>query len=353
MREWLHNVDVEDMFDCMDVDYEHRGGELRIPCPFHDGMHNTLSINPESTVFFCHKCKERGVASDLVARLLGISMLEATRMLKERYQPGFINPDARDTVAEIRKILERKVASEPEQPILDESELGRFAVNWPEAWMAWRTPGWESFHACDYLFERGFEPEWLEDWEFGWDARSERITFAVRDVRGHLIGFKGRVVDDRQPKYLVVGDKPGKGHHYGWPTYYVSRVVFGANRIKPDTKTLVICEGEWNAIAVRQKLDMPAVAINGSNFSETQARIIRDLAERVIIFLDSDKAGQMATWGWTNDRGEYHPGVVDQLRPFISVRVVPDHEGDPMDLVSEVLTNLIDEAKPWTLASIA
>lgn len=354
MREWLYNIDVEDMLDCMDIDYEASSVSIRrFPCPYHEGMHNTFCINIEDSTFFCHKCKEKGAAPELVAHLLGISPIEATRMLKERYQPGFINPDARDTVAEIEKFLARKVASEPQQTILDESELERFAVNWPEAWMAWRTPGWESFHACDYLFERGFEPEWLEDWEFGWDARSGRITFAVRDVGGRLIGFKGRVVDDRRPKYLVLGDKPGKGSYYGWPTYFISRVVFGAHLIEPGTRELVVCEGEWNAIAVRQKLNVPAVAINGSNFSETQARIIRDLAERVIVFLDSDKAGQMATWGWTDDRGNYHPGVVDQLRPFVSVHVVSDHEDDPMELVSEALANHIEAAQPWTLASIA
>ena len=354
MSDWVHDIDVEDMLDVLDIDYEQVGGQLRIPCPFHDGMHNTMAIDQETSRFFCHKCKVAGVAPDLVARLLDVSILEAIRMLKERYQPGFINPDARDTVAEVRKILEgRKVASVPEQPILDESELERFAVNWPEAWMAWRTPGWESFPACDYLFERGFEPEALEDWEFGWDAHSVRITFAVRDVQGRLIGFKGRVTDDRRPKYRVLGDSPGKGVYYGWPTYYVSRVVYGSHLVEPGTRELVICEGEWNAIAVRQKLNLPAVAINGSTFSETQARIIRDLADRVIVFLDSDDAGNMATWGWTDDRGRYHPGVVDQLRPFISVMVVPDHQGDPMDLDKDSLRSVIGEAQPWTLASMA
>ena len=276
MREWLYNIDVEDMLDAMDIDYERGSAHvLRFPCPYHDGMNNTFCVNTEDTTFFCHKCKEKGAAPEMVSHMLQISLLEATKMLKERYQPGFINPDARDTVAEIRKILERSEAPEPVQPQLDESELERFAVDWPEAWMAWQASG-SSFYACDYLFERGFEPETLMDWDFGWDARSQRITFPVRDVRGRLIGFKGRIIGEGRNKYRVLGDSPGKGAHYGWPTYYISRVVFGAHLVPPGTQDLVVCEGEWNAIAVREKLDLPAVAINGSNFSEIQARIIRD-----------------------------------------------------------------------------
>ena len=121
---------------------------------------------------------------------------------------------------------------------------------------------------------------------------------------------------------------------YGWPTYSKSRVVFGAHRIAPVVPELIICEGEWNAIAIWQKLNRPAVAINGSSFSITQAKIIRDLTDRAIIFLDSDEAGEMATWGWTDDRGSRHQGVVEQLSPFVSVRVVPTHGVIPWTLLA-------------------
>ena len=130
------------------------------------------------------------------------------------------------------------------------------------------------------------------------------------------------------------------------------RGVWRASGSHPSCLELIICEGEWNAIAIWQKLNRPAVAINGSSFSITQAKIIRDLTDRAIVFLDSDEAGEMATWGWTDDRGRRHQGVVEQLSPFISVRVVPTHEGDPMDLVSDVLGKYIDDAQVWTLASL-
>jgi DNA primase len=352
VADWLEHIDVEDMLDVLDLLYERSGVNFRMACPFHEGLHNTFSVHHETTQFFCHKCKESGTAPDLVAHVLGVSPIEATRMLKERYHPGYINPDARNTVEEIRKILGRKVASVV-QPQLSERELERFAVNWPEAWMAWRTPGWESFPACDYMFERGFEPETLEDWEFGYDEISGRVVFAVRDRQANLIGFKGRASDDRRPKYLVLGDSPGRGSRYGWSCYYTGSVVYGAHRIKPGVKTLVVLEGEFNAIAITEKLRLPAVAINGSNFTETQGRIIRELAERAVIFFDSDEAGDMATWGWVDHHDREHPGIVEQLRPFMSVHVVDPHEGDPMDLGADKLEGMISSAQPWTLASLA
>ena len=353
MRAWLEHIDVEDMLECLDIDYTRSSAHiLRFPCPFHEGTRPNFCINTEDTTYWCHKCKERGAAPELVAHLLQISPMAATRFLKERYQPGFINPDVRDTVGEVRKIMARTDPPELVQPILDESELERFAVDWPQAWMAWQTPGQESFPPCDYVFERGLEPEVLQDWEFGWDQLSQRITFAVRDTQGRLIGFKGRATDGREPKYRVLGDTPRSRPFYGWPPYYTSRVVFGAHRISASVPELVVCEGEWNAIAVQEKLHIPAVAINGSNFSHTQARIIRDLAQAVIVFLDSDTAGKQATWGWRDAKGEWHEGIVDQLRPFVPVRIVAGHDGDPMSLVSSALENHVSAAKSWTMSTL-
>jgi DNA primase len=341
------------MLDRMDIDYIRSSAHiLRFPCPYHEGLHNNFCINTEDTTFICHVCKEKGAAPEFVAHWYKISPMAATRMLKERYVPGFINPYARDTVEEVKRIIERRERPPIVQALLDESELERFSVNWPEAWMAWKTPGWESFPPCDYLFERGFEPEWLEDWEFGWDERSQRITFAVRDEQGRLVGFKARATDGREPKYRVLGDTPRSDPYYGWPPYYTGLVAFGAHKIQLPCKELVLLEGEWNAIAIQEKLEIPAVAINGSNFTKTQARIIRNITDSVIVFLDSDEAGEDATWGWEDHSGEWHKGVVEQLCDFVSVRIVPEHEGDPMDNDGPTLKRVIDAAKSSTIARL-
>jgi len=84
------NIDVEDFLDCLDIRNVSRAtaAEFRFSCPFpgHDnGDENASSyMNEETTAFFCHGCKASGNAVHFTQRVLGISPLEAIRMLKER-----------------------------------------------------------------------------------------------------------------------------------------------------------------------------------------------------------------------------------------------------------------------------
>jgi hypothetical protein len=352
-------VDVEHFLDTLGIENITRATqqEMRFSCPFpnHDGGDETPSayMNLDSGKFFCHACKERGTVIDFAAYVLQISPLESIALLKQAYMPGAINPDARDMLAEVKKIM---YSEGPRilQPQLDESVRERFAMDWAEAWMAWQTLGWESFQPCDYFFERGFEPETMMDWQFGWCDRTQRIVFPIRDVAGTLIGFKGRATDGRKPKYLVLGDSPDK-NSWGFKRYYPSHVVFGAHLYREKISgPLVICEGELNAIATIQKTEIPAVAINGSFFSAFHAKIIRKIAgdEGVILFLDEDQAGQNCIWGWENSRGEWHPGIVELLSPHMPVKLVPSHELDAADMSVEEISECLDGARDQFLIRI-
>jgi hypothetical protein len=288
-------------------------------------------MNLNTSAFFCHGCKEKGSAVDFAAYVLQISPLQAIKLLKSAYQPGAINPDARNMVSEVQKILAaREVVIS--QPVLDESIASKFSMDWYSAYKAYSSG--DGFPATDYFFERGFLPISLTAWGFGFDQRSGRVVFPIHNENGQLIGFKGRAHwANAKPKYLVLGDGPGGGP-YGFPRYYPSHVVFGAHRaaqeVEATKKPLVICEGELNAVACRDKTSYAAVAINGSFFSEWHARIIRKIASDhgVILFLDEDDAGRNCTWGWFNSKGERKPGIVDLLSPHMPVKIAGSHDQD-------------------------
>lgn len=324
--------------------------ELRFSCPFpsHAGLDEKPScyMNADTTAFFCHGCKERGNAVGFTELILGVSPLEATRLLKQRYSPAGIDPDERDMVKEIKNIFqtdeEKKV-----QPVIDESVLEEMLVDWEHVDFARRRDQYVP-EPLAYMFDRGFDSETLNDWSFGYDSRSDRPVFAVRDEHGQLIGFKGRAWRDEQyPKYFVLGDKPGKPNKYGFPCYHTSQVVFGADRIKGDEEAVVICEGELNAIAVTMKTRMSAVAINGSHFSDYHAQIIRNKANKAILFLDSDPAGDSAVWGWRDSNGVHHKGIVDSLKDFIEVRICHDHDGDAASMNEIEIANCLSSSEDW------
>lgn len=350
----LGKIDVEDFLDALEIRNVSVGAQEAIfSCPFPNhanGDENpSASMNVETTAFFCQGCKERGNAITFTAAVLSVSPLEAIRLLRQKYDPGAYDPDRVSMVAEIEQIVHgpREQPERP-QPQLDEAALDRFRFDWIEAYMEWSQT---RDRYLGYLFERGFQPETLEDWEFGYDPISNRCTFAVRDEHGALIGFKGRAYDDRQPKYLVLGDKPGRPPRYGFPCYFPSRICFGAHRL-PEGATVVVCEGELNAIAVTERTGRPAVAINGSHFSERHARILRERVERVILFLDDDQAGHNAVWGWTDGHGTYHPGILQRLNAHIPVFLAPPSPHDAAALDGDSIDSLLESAESGLVRSL-
>lgn len=333
------HVEVEDFLECLEIRNVSMATEEEylFSCPFpghKDGDEKPSAyMNAETTAWFCHGCHKKGNAITFTASLLEISPIKAIMMLRERYQPGFINPEAVDIMDVLAKILNPPEPDPVNVPI-DEALVERFAMDWPAAFCEWS----ETQHHTTpwgYMFNRGFEPETLEHWEFGWDERSNRITFAVRNESGDLIGFKGRACEaGRQPKYMFLGDKPGKSR-YGFPIPQSSQFVFGLHEAKLHGPRLVLCEGELNAIALWQMGIRNACAVNGSNFSSRHAYLIRKYADSVVVFFDTDTSGNDGT-----------RMVREALRDFLPVWVVPPHEGDPAEMDDDQAKALIDAAEP-------
>lgn len=113
-----------------------------------------------------------------------------------------------------------------------------------------------------------------------------RVMFPIVDLRGNIIGFGGRVLDDSKPKYLNTGKTPvfDKGSN-----------LFSMNYAKnSNSKQLILCEGYMDVIAVNQAGLENAVATLGTAITPDQARLMSHYAEEVIIAYDSDEAGQTA-----------------------------------------------------------
>jgi len=352
------NVDVEHFLESLGIENITKATqhEMRFSCPYpnHAGGDESPSayMNIDTSQFYCHGCKEKGDAVSFAAFVLQVSPLEAIRNLRQAYQPGGLDPDA-VSMQEIWRKHKAKLAEEdPAQPILDESELESREIDWADAWCTYDQTG--SAYPCDYMFERGFTPEAMMDHHIGWDMSSGRFTIPVRDIDCNLIGFKARTMDpNRKPKYLVLGDKEGERPRYGFSRYYPSRVVYAAHLITEELKTpLVVCEGEFNAIATMQKTDYPAVAINGSHFHHTHAKIIKRVAgeDGIILFLDEDSAGLDCMWGRWDSQGRWHPGIVEMLSPFMPVRVISGHDKDAADLDGDDILRLLEDSVGWLVA---
>jgi DNA primase len=336
----VETIDVLDFFDCLEIDNVTQATDVEIsfscPYPGHAMGDSTPSayMNMETTAFFCHACHAKGNAVHLTAHVLGVSMLEATRMLRQRYSPGGIDPDSRNYVVELRRWQERQEAKrsvkEAVNDVLDDGLLSPFLVDWFRAQKAVNEG--KAPKSMRYMFERGFDAETLTQWEFGYDAISNRIVFPIRNEDGALVGFKARAFDDRRPKYLNLG-----GEQYGWRPFLKNSVVFGLDRAR-KSRHLIIVEGELNTVAMHMKGWNATVAINGSYFGPRQMRLIKKFADSVTLFFDSDKAGDHAV-----------EALIEELSPFLTVFACGEHQGDPADMSKAEIHGCLSGAVSSTL----
>ena len=111
--------------------------------------------------------------------------------------------------------------------------------------------------------------------------------FPIQDIRGKVIAFGGRVLDDSKPKYL---NSPST------IVYNKGRHLYGLNNVNTNqNKKIIIVEGYMDAVSLHQRGIENAVASLGTALTEAQGRLLRRTADQIIIGYDSDGAGQAAT----------------------------------------------------------
>lgn len=369
--EGVGEVDAEDLLNLLSADNVHDVGtsEVGFSCLYNAGhaqgdRNPSAHINRDSLLWRCKGCGRAGNLLELVKLGMphGTSHPEALAWLRENFGEVIRKPRGGSLTAdlEIRLARARARFSTTERTLPIEGDTigpgGIFYVDWKLCMAQWHDPlaaGSVMSRAKDaayYMMNRGFAPEVLADWGVGYDHWSRRITIPVRDPAGQLVGFKGRSIDDRTPKYLLLGDTDGRelryGNGYGFDMHDARTVLFGLDRAKGGN-TLVVCEGELDAIACHAAGVTNAVALGTKSVTDQQLWLLRAHATRLVLFLDSDDAGQSAVWGFADDRGKWYPGHVEKLSLYFVLLVVDDHEGDPASMPASDVRQLTESAQHW------
>lgn len=256
------------MLLALGIEFRERGEELWAPCPSpkHNERTASWSIDPEGG-HHCFGCKWQGGSLELVKRVVGLSSYGAAQTyLEER---GLYLDGAVPLAVQLR--LQR-----PEQE-------GRMQFP-PDARMLplaeWITP------ARRYAKERGITAGQVTRWGLGYAAGgyyANRILLPTRDRSGAVMNITGRAWSKTKiPKYLNSKEK------HGWDP----AAVFGEQHWPEyaTRSTLVLCEGELNALACERR-GIPYIgALGGSQLEKEQVLKIGQF-QRVILAVDMDKAG--------------------------------------------------------------
>jgi len=324
----LSKIDVVDFLNELGMMKIRRdGNEVTFSCPF--GLHmrgGAISMQIGTTLCHCFGCGFKGNALTFLQEYEELSTKEAILWLGERWDVSRkIETDNFKSV--IKKRLERSEKKrntiiEPKNydiPVISILELDERAVDWEAVDNSYSEE--DNTFQFEYLLDRGFTVETLIDWSIGWDELSQTFSIPYHDEFGNLIGFKGRALPGVIPKYKVLGNKIGKENRYNFNSFDVSSVLFGIDRFKDSkSNSMIICEGELNCISMHQDGFTNTVGISGQFLSDRQIDLVKKHAQKVTLIFDEwDRMVEIA----------------EQLRAFIPVSIVLEHDKDPAEMTQE------------------
>ncbi|MCD7974379.1 MAG: DNA primase [Phascolarctobacterium sp.] len=280
-------------------------------CPFHGEKTPSFAVNPEKNMFYCFGCHVGGDVFNFIMKSENCSFIEAIKILAEKY--GIPVPEKQKTADEIERekktiqVMEANtVAAKFFQACLLNTRYGRKALGYLES--RGITDGIISKFSIGFalnkfdallvsLGKRGFGQELLVRVGLAaigrngvaYDKFRSRIMIPIRDLRGRIVGFGGRIVGDGQPKYMNTSETEWFNKRF---------LLFGldiaAQEIRKKRQVLVV-EGYMDAISLHAAGIGNTVASMGTAFAAGQAKILRKLADEVIFCYDSDEAGRRAS----------------------------------------------------------
>lgn len=276
-------------------------------CPFHNDKSPSFSVSQEKQIYKCFSCGEAGNVLTFVMKYKKLTFLEAAKYLADKANiPLQIRGQENDIISQKKELLykvnveaaryyfanlqKNKIAKEYflKRGIKEET-IKRFGLGYSyDSWQGvinyLKTKGYKD----NILFEAGLVSKSEKKGNI-YDRFRNRVIFPVFDVKGKVIGFGGRVLDDSKPKYL--NSPETMIFQKGINLYGLNFAI--KNKLEEDY--IIIVEGYMDLIALHQYGITNTVASLGTALTVNQARLLKRYVNKVIISYDADLAGQTAT----------------------------------------------------------
>ncbi|HEX4738351.1 MAG TPA: DNA primase [Allosphingosinicella sp.] len=289
------------------VKLQRAGREWKACCPFHKEKTPSFTLSDEKGFYHCFGCGAHGDAIRWLTDARGLPFMEAVKELADSAGMEVPAPDPR-----AQQKAERAAGL---YEVMEAAQL----------WYQEQLGGIEGAEARAYLQKRGISEATRKRFGFGYapDGRNKlrsalkaigneklveaglliapeeggrepydrfrgRLMFPIRDQRGRLVGFSGRIVGAGEPKYLNSPDTP---------LFDKGRGLFNIDKAAPasrEAKRVIVVEGQMDVIALDQAGIREAVAPLGTALTETQLGLLWRLSPSPILCFDGDSAGQKA-----------------------------------------------------------
>ena len=308
----LNRVDIVDVVGRY-VQLKKGGANYQGLCPFHNEKSPSFTVSPTKQFYHCFGCGAHGTSIGFLIEYSGMGFVDAVKDLAQNV--GMVVPDADDKIPPAQRAQNQAQALALSEAMTRACDFYRAQLRTaPNAidylkkrgltgeicarfGMGFAPSGWDNLRSVfpDYealaLVESGLVIDKVD--EDGnnkkrYDRFRERIMFPIRNVKGQVIGFGGRVLDSGEPKYLNSPETPlfQKGLElYG---------LFEARQSIRDAGYVLVTEGYMDVVALAQLGFPQAVATLGTACTSTHVQKLLRQTDTVIFSFDGDKAGRKA-----------------------------------------------------------
>ena len=307
--ELLSKVDIVDIID-EQVPLKKGGANYMACCPFHKEKTPSFSVSPTKQFYHCFSCGAHGSAIGFVMEHQGLSFPEAVQFLADRVgmtvpkvRGQEDNPEIRAEHKKKQQTLEETTAVAADfyaqqlkfnpaaKAYLDKRGLSAEVI--AHYGLGYAPDGWQPLaqvfqpYPNTALVDTGMV---IDNERKHYDRFRHRVMFPIRNPRGQVIGFGGRVLDDSKPKYLNSPDTPlfDKGKNlYG--------LYEGRAAVKEAGRILVV-EGYMDVVTLAQFGIGYGVAALGTATTAEHVKILMRQADSIYFCFDGDSAGRKAAW---------------------------------------------------------
>ncbi len=305
INDLLARVDIVDVID-QRVPLKKAGKDYQARCPFHDEKTPSFSVSPDKQFYYCFGCQASGTALTFLLEHDRMDFLDAVESLAASV--GMEVPRERS------QATDRRAENEPLYQALAGAEAyfrgrlkddanaiaylkgrGIAGITARDFGIGFAPEGWQNVKEALPAFTEAqlLEAGLLTRNDKGrvYDRFRERIMFPIRDLRGRVIGFGGRVMGgDGGPKYLNSPETP---------VFHKSEELYGLFEARTRNRQLrrvVVVEGYMDVVALAQAGVSYAVATLGTSVGRPHFRKIFRYTDEAVCCFDGDQAGRQAAW---------------------------------------------------------
>ena len=304
LQELKFKTDIDDVISGY-VSLKKRGSTSLGLCPFHNEKTPSFTVYNDTQSFYCFGCGAGGDAVTFIKRIENLDYIDAVKLLAQR--AGLNMPDDNefdDSLSKKRRRMfeiNRETARFYYNYMMSEqgkagleyylnrglsmNTIKRFGLGYaPDSWdmllQHLKSKGYKFSEMVDAnVIKAGKNNRYYDNFK-------NRVITPIIDVRGNVIAFGGRVLDNSKPKYINTSDTL---------VYKKTNELFGLNLAKDKcSDRLILCEGYMDVIAMHQAGFTNAVAGCGTALTSEQVRLISRYTKEIVLAYDVDEAGQKA-----------------------------------------------------------